>query len=189
MYMECRHIKTNGLRCKSPALKGGHFCYFHSKTHTVAVDEKFGPLVLPAPEDPASIQLSVARINEAVLLGHLDLAKAATLFSGLRIAAQFIDRKSYFDEAGTIPTTEVNAKGEELAPENAGCDDDEDCAKCSFSDRCTRCLRPGDEGYDDIDDEDEDGDDENEDEHEEEEEDNEEDQILNSALRILRKDS
>jgi hypothetical protein len=29
MYMHCRHIKTNGLRCESPALKGSQFCYDH----------------------------------------------------------------------------------------------------------------------------------------------------------------
>jgi len=27
----CRHTKTNGRRCKSPALNGGRFCYFHQR--------------------------------------------------------------------------------------------------------------------------------------------------------------
>ena len=29
----CRHIKTNGRRCQSPALTGGVLCYFHSNLH------------------------------------------------------------------------------------------------------------------------------------------------------------
>ena len=29
----CRHLKTNGLRCQSPALKGEPFCYFHARLH------------------------------------------------------------------------------------------------------------------------------------------------------------
>ena len=29
----CRHIKTNGLRCGSPALTGEIFCYFHKGLH------------------------------------------------------------------------------------------------------------------------------------------------------------
>ena len=29
----CRHVKTNGLRCQSPALNGEPFCYFHVRLH------------------------------------------------------------------------------------------------------------------------------------------------------------
>ena len=29
----CRHIKTNGHRCKSPSLGQTAFCYFHSRLH------------------------------------------------------------------------------------------------------------------------------------------------------------
>ena len=29
----CRHLKTNGLRCQSPALNGEPFCYFHLRLH------------------------------------------------------------------------------------------------------------------------------------------------------------
>jgi hypothetical protein len=29
----CRHIKTNGRRCKSPSLGLSAFCYFHSRLH------------------------------------------------------------------------------------------------------------------------------------------------------------
>jgi hypothetical protein len=29
----CRHIKTNGRRCKSPSLGLAAFCYFHSRLH------------------------------------------------------------------------------------------------------------------------------------------------------------
>jgi hypothetical protein len=32
MYMACRHIEPNGPRCKSPALRGGSFCYFHARS-------------------------------------------------------------------------------------------------------------------------------------------------------------
>jgi hypothetical protein len=29
----CRHIKTNGHRCQSPALTGETFCFFHARLH------------------------------------------------------------------------------------------------------------------------------------------------------------
>ncbi len=118
MYMECRHIKTNGLRCESPALKGRPFCYYHSKVHTIGAEPnlKYGPLQLPSPEDRAAIQLSVARINDAVINSRIDLKKAASLYEGLKIAARFIDPKKYFHEAETVQSAEQCSDGDELAP-------------------------------------------------------------------------
>lgn len=33
MYPQCRHIRPGGSVCSSPALKGSHWCYFHSRLH------------------------------------------------------------------------------------------------------------------------------------------------------------
>jgi len=150
MYMACRHIKTNGLRCASPALKGCQFCYYHSKTHSVGAEPHlaFGPLQLPAPEDPAAIQLSVARINDAVLSGRLDLRKAATLLNGLKVAAHFIDRKQCFDVDETVQFAEQAADGSELAPLDYVCYDHENCGDCLYSELCPRCIHPRDNGQD-----------------------------------------
>jgi hypothetical protein len=130
MYMICRHIKTNGLRCQSPALTGAHFCYYHDKTHTVGTEPhmRFGPLQLPVPEDSASIQLSVARINDALINGRIDLKKATGLYYGIQIAAQFIDRKQPFDENKTVQSAELMSDGDELAPSEfiSAPDDDSD---------------------------------------------------------------
>jgi hypothetical protein len=32
-YSTCRHLKANGLRCESPALKGEPLCYYHTNLH------------------------------------------------------------------------------------------------------------------------------------------------------------
>ena len=32
-YAVCRHLKTNGRRCQSPALTGGALCFFHRNLH------------------------------------------------------------------------------------------------------------------------------------------------------------
>ena len=32
-FAVCRHVKTNGRRCQSPALTGGALCYFHRNLH------------------------------------------------------------------------------------------------------------------------------------------------------------
>lgn len=148
MYMTCRHIKTNGLPCESPALKGGQFCYHHSRSHTVKDDVRCGPLVLPLPEDAAAIQLSIARINEAILTGSIDLKKAALLLAGLKLAARFIDPKKYFDAESTVQNVEYDTRGDELAPPNYVCDDEEDCNDCPVSDHCPNCIH---EDEDDVD--------------------------------------
>jgi hypothetical protein len=60
MYTICRHVKTNGLRCGSPALKGRLFRYYHSRVHTIGPQRnlKFGPQKVSAPEDLAATQPS-----------------------------------------------------------------------------------------------------------------------------------
>ncbi len=141
MYMECRHIKTNGLRCESPALKDAQFCYYHSKVHTVGAEPhlRYGPLQLPAPEDAAAIQLSVARINDAIINDRIILKKATAILYGLQIAAQFIDRKKHSHDAKSVQSVEQTSAGDELAPGIYICEG-EDCNECPFSNpgQCTR---------------------------------------------------
>jgi hypothetical protein len=141
MYQTCRHIKTNGLRCESPALREDQFCYYHSKIHTVGAEPhlKYGPLQLPAPEDAAAILLSVARINDAIINDRIDLKKATALLYGLQIAAQFVDRNHHSHEAKPIQSVELTPLGDELAPGIYNCKN-EDCNECPFSNpgQCTR---------------------------------------------------
>jgi hypothetical protein len=33
MYPECRHVRPSGESCRAAALKGNHWCYFHSRLH------------------------------------------------------------------------------------------------------------------------------------------------------------
>jgi hypothetical protein len=141
MYTICRHIKTNGLRCESPALRGSHFCYYHSKIHTVGAEPnlKYGPLQLPAPEDAAAIQLSVARINDAIINDRIDLKKATSLLYGIQIAAQFIDRRKNFDEEKTVQFAEQTAEGDELAPCEYICNN-KDCGECPYA-TTGQCVR------------------------------------------------
>jgi hypothetical protein len=148
MFMACRHIKTNGLRCGSPALRGHQFCYYHSKTHSIGAEPshtRFLPIQLPAPEDPAAIQLSVALINNAVLASRIDLKKAAILFTGLKIAAHFIERRQFVDPDEIVQSAEQGDDGNELAPLDYVCDDDEQCDECPHSDLCPNCIHIGED--------------------------------------------
>ena len=65
MYQLCRHIKTNGKRCQSPALGELAYCYFHNRAHTMAAPKYFvfDDLKLPMLEDSASIQVAIFKIT------------------------------------------------------------------------------------------------------------------------------
>jgi hypothetical protein len=168
MYRTCRHVKTNGIRCKSPALRGGHFCYYHSKIHTIGAEPnaKFGPLQLPTPEDRAAIQISVARISDAIINDRLNQKKASSLLYGLQIASQFIDRKEFFYAPEAVQSAELAPDGDELAPDEFVCDDEEYCEDCPYTEICPRCAIPKDDKQDDNEDDDNDQEDNDGDEDE-----------------------
>ncbi|MGB0080527.1 MAG: hypothetical protein WBP90_03265, partial [Terracidiphilus sp.] len=114
------------------ALKGAQFCYYHSKIHTVGAEPhlKYGPLQLPAPEDVAAIQLSIARINDAIINDRIALKKATSMLYGIQIAAQFIDRRKPLDKDKIVQSAEQTVEGDELAPGEYVCDKNDHCIDC-----------------------------------------------------------
>jgi hypothetical protein len=75
----CDHLKEDGFYCKSPALKGRDYCYFHLKlrgrrlnmarARVLAADE---PLDLPFPEDIHSIQVTLFELVNALVNKRID---------------------------------------------------------------------------------------------------------------------
>jgi hypothetical protein len=140
MYFECRHIKTNGSRCQSPALKGMPYCYFHDRLHrakkTVAREDE--SLELPLLEDRSSIQVALSRILSALGSAKLDTRRAGLFLYGLQIASQNVDRGTSvlpYDAVESITQTE---DGDELAPEHRVCDSDDRCFNCPERDTCEK---------------------------------------------------
>jgi hypothetical protein len=139
MYQLCRHIKTNGLRCQSPALGGSAFCYFHARTHTMAKANSsiWENIKLPMLEDSASIQVAISQIASAFLCSRLDARHTGLLLYALQIASQNIDRASSREDedSESVRSMTVTDEGEELAPEKEVCEPG-DCATCSSRDTC-----------------------------------------------------
>lgn len=63
----CTHIKTNGIRCGSPAVKGTSLCFHHSAVKTALgkvtpLDKvsygSFTPIPFVFPEDRAAMQIN-----------------------------------------------------------------------------------------------------------------------------------
>lgn len=94
----CQHIKMNGERCGSPALRDQKFCYFHNRCSPVQIDVSTSaafpacPFFLPVLEDAASVQWGVAQVCEHLLHRRLDTKKAGVLLYALQIASSNLAR-------------------------------------------------------------------------------------------------
>jgi hypothetical protein len=131
MFIECRHILTSGHKCKSPALRGQHFCYFHAAdrryatTSTAIVD----PLLIPTIEDTAGVQIAINQVFRGLALRRLDRRQAGVYFYGLQIAAR-LAHKSDQKPSETVRETCENAEGYVVAPEKSTCEPPADCVNC-----------------------------------------------------------
>jgi len=215
MYKACRHIKPSGLRCKSRALAGANFCYFHSGFHNPATGPatehpETEPLKLPVLEDLASIPIAVARISEALITGRIDVKVSAQLFWGLKLASLAIASRDDEQPYSVLSVTQ-SEQGDELAPEVTLCVPADDCKTCSRAETCRSSTyvpslhdeedadqdAKDDEEADDDDednkdedqeadgDEEEDDDENNEDKEDEEDEDDVDDDLNNETTEEL----
>ncbi len=77
----CQHIRMNGRRCGSPALRGENYCYFHD---TIA--NPSGSYSLPFPEDATSLQYGVMMVIRMLISGHVEIKRCWALLYSLQIA-------------------------------------------------------------------------------------------------------
>jgi hypothetical protein len=94
-YELCRHIKSNGRRCESPALRENNWCFYHERLHTrhryireAKATLPDSPLRIPSLEDPESIQIGLSLVVEALATGRLDDKRASVLVRALQAAAR-----------------------------------------------------------------------------------------------------
>lgn len=78
---KCEHIKTNGVRCGSPALRGLQFCYFHA----CSLGSAFG--FVPLLEDGNAIQLGLGEVIRAIIDERIDTKRAGLLIYALQVAS------------------------------------------------------------------------------------------------------
>jgi hypothetical protein len=184
MYKACRHIKPSGLRCKSRALAGANFCYFHSGFHNPATGPatehpETEPLKLPVLEDLASIPIAVARISEALIANRIDVKVSAQLFWGLKLAYQAIAGRDDEQPYSVLSVTQ-SEQGDDLAPDRIFCVREDDCSSCKDSKTCTNSwfYDPPDlfEEKEEEEEEEEEADDQEEEDNNEEADDDEDDE-------------
>jgi hypothetical protein len=130
----CRHIKTNGTRCKSPSLTDGTWCYFHHRLHQrhtafrpTAITRGYlipgQHIELAALEDRESVQVALSVVINALATGQLDIKRATALLYGLQLAsnnARGLHTEPY--AADTVRAVEPSPEGLDLAQPGAVCE-------------------------------------------------------------------
>ena len=77
----CHHIKDNGVRCGSPALRGKALCYFHLRQRRLRPAR-----YIPILEDKHSIQFAATQIVRAVLEDKVDAERLRLMLYALQVA-------------------------------------------------------------------------------------------------------
>ena len=95
----CRHVKTNGTQCGSPALKAGELCYYHEHNRPQPVElyldgERYcdSQIVLPVFEDAHSIQTVIRQVVQLMLTRRIERKDAGLLLYALQIASSNLKR-------------------------------------------------------------------------------------------------
>ncbi len=83
----CMHVRANGVRCGSPAMRGDAFCYFHDRLYNRPSEAEF-----PFLEDAASIQMAIMQVLDGLRRGKLDRGVANSLLFGLQTASANLKR-------------------------------------------------------------------------------------------------
>jgi hypothetical protein len=83
----CRHTKTDGRLCGSPALAGRHFCYYHQRYHHT---RKLGgrPARPVSLDTSVAIRSQVAAVMSGVLSRRFTPAQAGKALFALQIATK-----------------------------------------------------------------------------------------------------
>ncbi len=131
MYPQCRHILPRGTKCKSPALRGKVYCYFHDRLQRSEQDgqrETREPLCLASLEDAHGIQMALTQVLAALGSGRLDDRKAGLYLYGLQLASQVLAQTPLTfpedmvravtsdDEGRYIAADEIDPEETSLAP-------------------------------------------------------------------------
>jgi hypothetical protein len=94
-FIECRHIMTNGRKCRAAALRGKPFCFHHAKLHFRGSGRpKLRVLAGSDFQDVKALRRATAKALEALSSPLVDTRRAGLLLYGLHLAANLDKRMS-----------------------------------------------------------------------------------------------
>jgi hypothetical protein len=124
MVPECRHIKTSGGKCASPALRDQPWCYYHARQRERAAERRTIPAVplshaLSNLEDRGAIQHAITHVIMALADYQIDTKRAGILLYGLQLASSNAKDAEQIVSSVAIAELTRTEDGEEMAPEGA----------------------------------------------------------------------
>jgi len=138
MYNECRHILPGGHKCRSAALRGKAFCFYHVASRRPVTNRvpETGPLNLSSIEDGAGVSLALDQVLQQLSKGHIDRSLANTFLRGIQIANSIARKNAAKQRPGdTVRELCEDPSDGTIAPEKTACDP-EDCAECEKRYNC-----------------------------------------------------
>ena len=96
----CQHIRANGVRCASPAMRELPFCFFHEKFYNPPYDDSFPPL-----EDANSVQCAILQVLNGLKTKAITPLEARVMLYGLK-AASINSRRTTFEPIMEAQVTE-----------------------------------------------------------------------------------
>jgi hypothetical protein len=173
MYYECRHILPSGDKCKSPALHGQSFCYFHHTQRRPTPRTANGTLQLPLIEDAHSIQQSLNAVLHALAAGRLQPRTASLLLYGLQVASSNLRAVGSNDKYSSVRSANTLPDGTLIADNRLVTDFGD--TRDTFRQFCESTPAPQEPGEEPLDNDDEEYEDDEEDEDENEDENEDDD--------------
>lgn len=84
-FRTCIHVKTNGLRCQSPALRHSVHCYNHHKHRRILKRHN----VIRTLESSRGRMAALQLVLDGVTDGRMDPEVARTLLYGIQLGTDF----------------------------------------------------------------------------------------------------
>ena len=110
----CDHLKEDGFYCKSPALRGRNYCYFHLKLRgrrlnmaRARILDADQPVDFPFPEDMHAVQVTLAEVVNALAHKRIDHKTAGLVLYAMQQAAANLNHPPGWE--GTFQAVEPNA--------------------------------------------------------------------------------
>jgi hypothetical protein len=128
-YPQCNHIMSDGMKCKSPALKRQSYCYFHHRYNQrqrrrvqlggpVGTNQNTG-IELPVIESWETIQIGIQEILESLIDSRIDPKRAGLMLYALQLASQNLKMMKYPGISQPNGVTELPEDAEELVSDGA----------------------------------------------------------------------
>jgi len=86
----CRHIMPSGLNCKSPAMRGSAFCYFHGRSIPPArksASSSEGRIQIPEVLDSNGFSRALRQVLQGLADCRISTRRASILLYGLQMAS------------------------------------------------------------------------------------------------------